>query len=319
MGGYGTLRYAMTHADVFGAAYSISTGFPSFSRPEGWLYLGEDRAVFLDEPNAGNDLASVQTPSDIHGRLRILVFGWVSGFSPNLDHPALFVDLPFELPNLETVPEVREKWLEHDPFTLLEDHAAELTSLSGFAFDVGDGDASLGVNQAFHQALVAAGVPHQFEVFSGGHSNRLDERIEKALVFLSQTLVVCDFDGDGLCSTSDLNAMLAVGPVAPGVPAAGNEEFDLTGDGMIDNEDVDEWLDRSAADQGFGSPYKRSDANLDGTVDGQDFILWNAGKFTQTLLWDGGDFNGDGINDGLDFVLWNQKQVHVVGWCRGRA
>ena len=46
---------------------------------------------------------------------------------------------------------------------------------------------------------------------------------------------VCDFDSDGSCSISDLNDMLAVGPVAPGVPAAGNEQFDLDGDGVIGN------------------------------------------------------------------------------------
>jgi hypothetical protein len=122
------------------------------------------------------------------------------------------------------------------------------------------------------------------------------------------SVLECDFMGDGVCDITDLNEMLSIGPVSDGVPAAGMEEYDLTGDGVINNEDVDEWLALAAEEDGFGSPYKRADANLDGTVDGLDFILWNAGKFTATLLWDGGDFNGDGINDGLDFIQWNANK-----------
>ena len=47
------------------------------------------------------------------------------------------------------------------------------------------------------------------------------------------------------------------------------------------------------------------DANLDGVVDGQDFIAWNDSKFLPGTSWVTGDFNGDGITDGQDFVIWN--------------
>jgi hypothetical protein len=133
-----------------------------------------------------------------------------------------------------------------------------------------------------------------------------------ALGFDNFTLVpqpaLCDFDGLNGCDIDDLNAMLAVGPVAPGVTATGNEQFDLTGDGVIDNSDVSEWRAVAASENGFGSPYKLGDANLDGTVDGLDFILWNGSKFASSLLWDDGDFNGDGFVDGQDFITWNANK-----------
>ena len=47
------------------------------------------------------------------------------------------------------------------------------------------------------------------------------------------------------------------------------------------------------------------DANLDGMVDGSDFIIWNGNKFLTGTDWETGDFNGDGVTDGLDFVIWN--------------
>ncbi len=48
-----------------------------------------------------------------------------------------------------------------------------------------------------------------------------------------------------------------------------------------------------------------ADANGDGTVDGADFLVWNAFKFQSGTDWTTGDFNGDGITDGGDFLVWN--------------
>lgn len=127
--------------------------------------------------------------------------------------------------------------------------------------------------------------------------------------FVAQLVVLgCDFTGDGLCGIDDLNAMLSLGPVAPGVPAAGNEQFDLTGDGVIDNSDVDQWLRDAATENGFGSSYKRGDADLDGVTDVVDFNAWNENKFTSSLNWDDGNYNGDEAVDVLDFNAWNANK-----------
>jgi hypothetical protein len=118
----------------------------------------------------------------------------------------------------------------------------------------------------------------------------------------------CDFDTDLSCGIADLNAILAVGPVAPGVPVThDNQQYDLTGDDVINNDDVAAWL-AEAGSLNLGRPYLPGDANLDGFVDRTDLDMWIDGKFTQTLRWDGGDFSGDGINDGEDFILWNANK-----------
>ena len=120
----------------------------------------------------------------------------------------------------------------------------------------------------------------------------------------------CDFDASLTCDIADLNALLLEGPVAPGVPVnvGVNDVYDLNGDNLIDNTDVDIWLADAGSANGFTSPYKRGDANLDGFVDGLDFIEWNENKFNGSLLWDDGDFNGDGFVDGLDFIEWNANK-----------
>jgi hypothetical protein len=121
--------------------------------------------------------------------------------------------------------------------------------------------------------------------------------------------IACDFDGSGTCDVIDLNLMLNEGPIAGGVPVnAGNEQYDLDSNGVIDNMDRDIWLADAGSFNGFSSPFKLGDANLDGFVDGLDFIRWNENKFSSTLNWDDGNFNSDGFTDGLDFIQWNDNK-----------
>ena len=54
------------------------------------------------------------------------------------------------------------------------------------------------------------------------------------------------------------------------------------------------------------------DANGDGNVDGTDFNIWSANKFTCGTDWTTGDFNGDGCSDGADFGIWNINKFTSV-------
>jgi hypothetical protein len=60
------------------------------------------------------------------------------------------------------------------------------------------------------------------------------------------------------------------------------------------------------------------DANGDGFVDGSDFGIWNANKFTAGTDWTTGDFNGDGFTDGSDFGIWNANKFTSVSLGRPR-
>ena len=125
--------------------------------------------------------------------------------------------------------------------------------------------------------------------------------------FSIQSVVTCDFSGNGACGLEDLNALLDQGPIAPGVTVVSgvNDQFDLDRNGRLDLADRDRWLQLAAIDQGLATPYQPGDTNLDGGVDGVDFNAWNASKFTSTLHWDRGNFTGDAVVDGADFNVWN--------------
>ena len=89
----------------------------------------------------------------------------------------------------------------------------------------------------------------------------------------------------------------------------GNLTYDMTGDGQLNFSDLNEWLSvAGAVNLPSGNAYLLGDADLNGVVDGADFITWNDNKFTSGNGWCGGDFNADGTTDGQDFILWNDNK-----------
>ena len=107
----------------------------------------------------------------------------------------------------------------------------------------------------------------------------------------------CDFDEDGRCNNTDLDLLYAVvsGTAAP------LRIFDLTGDDRVDRNDVTQWLAKAANENGFGSPYLRGDANLDGAVNSTDLNLLGVNwQIADATSWAQGDFNGDGKTNSTD-------------------
>jgi Lysyl oxidase/Bacterial pre-peptidase C-terminal domain len=114
-----------------------------------------------------------------------------------------------------------------------------------------------------------------------------------------------DFDLDGFVNSTDVDQLvsnLAIGPTNPST-------FDLTNDNRVDQGDLTEWLRLAGArNLASGQSYLVGDANLDGSVDGQDFNIWNENKFTTVAAWSSADFNASGGVDGEDFNLWNANK-----------
>lgn len=111
-----------------------------------------------------------------------------------------------------------------------------------------------------------------------------------------------NFDGQTDCVDVDLLvATIAVGSYDP--------DFDLSRDGTLDLVDLEQWLAIAGAFALPSSrPFQFGDANLDGVVDGLDFLIWNDEKFTGEAAWCSGDFNADGVVDGWDFLVWNANK-----------
>ena len=114
----------------------------------------------------------------------------------------------------------------------------------------------------------------------------------------------CDFTQNGTCDSADIDFL--INDITIGDNAS---IFDLTGDGLVNLADRDEWLVQAGAlNLPSGNPYLLGDANLDGSVDVADFNRWNSNKFTNSNRWSSGDFNADGVVDVGDFNIWNSNK-----------
>jgi hypothetical protein len=111
---------------------------------------------------------------------------------------------------------------------------------------------------------------------------------------------------------TDLDQLFAAGNLVEGVATeVSHIKFDLSGDGMINGDDVSLWLSQTALANGYASRYLPGDTNLDGNVDAIDLnalaISWQQGN----KVWSNGDVNGDGTVDSHDLNLlginWQQS------------
>jgi hypothetical protein len=107
-----------------------------------------------------------------------------------------------------------------------------------------------------------------------------------------------DFDNDGDFDCVDVDALVAE------IASGGNSgSFDMTGDGNVNGDDLNQWLE-VAGTNNVGGPFLPGDADLSGVVDFLDFNQWSAHRFTSDPSWCSGDFNASGVIDFLDFNIW---------------
>ena len=116
-----------------------------------------------------------------------------------------------------------------------------------------------------------------------------------------------DFNNDSAWNCADIDLLVAA--IATG---STDLSFDMNGDGLLTADDVLQagtgWLAVGGANNPAltsGNPFLQGDGNLDGFVNGADFIVWNNNKFTVTPAWCSGDYNVDGFVNGADFIAWN--------------
>lgn len=176
-GGYAAFLFGMKHPDVFGTVASHS-GMLVLDVP---LSIGQ--VIIAENPDGfmGPDPSKFLTSAG---------YAMSSAWSPNLNNPPFFVDLPFEYPSGNVIESVRNRWLENDPFTLLDIYADNFRSLNGIYFDYGNFDElNVGAGNDFlMQKLNAYGINYNYQTFDGGHFNKLFSRLEVSLSFCSNTM-----------------------------------------------------------------------------------------------------------------------------------
>ena len=107
--------------------------------------------------------------------------------------------------------------------------------------------------------------------------------------------VACDFDGDGICDTADID-MITIELAAGG----NNLDLDIDGSGAVDTGDIAEWRSVAATENGWAEPYLAGDANLDGSINSADLNKVGLNWQQAQNRFSEGDFNGSGLVDAAD-------------------
>ncbi len=185
-GGYGALRLAMKHPDLFAAA-ACHSGDMYFE----YAYLRDfPKAVDALNQYGGvegflKEFAGATKKGPLIPALNIIAMA--AAYSPEGNQ----LRLPFELPAGELVPEVWEQWLAHDPVRMVEQEplAEALRGLKLLYLDAGDRDEyalHLGA-RIFVERLKALDIPYHYEEFSDGHFG-INYRYKTSLEMMAKAL-----------------------------------------------------------------------------------------------------------------------------------
>jgi hypothetical protein len=140
------------------------------------------------------------------------------------------------------------------------------------------------------------------------------------LRLMIDSVAVGDFNGDGMYNVADVDLLTRQ------IAASANEpEFDITGDDLVNINDLTRWLSVAAGENGFSEAFVQGDTNLDGVVDFTDFVNLNNNWQATTLnnetpvAWSAGDFDGNGIVEFADFVAQNNNWQRAIASARAAA
>ncbi len=176
-GGYAAFKFGLKYPDIFGTVASHS----GLLLVDAVLSMGP--VVIAENPDGftGPDPTKFLTSAG---------YAMSAAWSPNLNNPPFYVDLPFAWPSPEVLPEVANRWYQHDVFSLLDTHVNAFQSLNGIYFDVGLYD-ELGTGLTYPyliNKLDYYGIDYTFKTFEGGHFNKTFERLAESLAFCSNTM-----------------------------------------------------------------------------------------------------------------------------------
>jgi S-formylglutathione hydrolase FrmB len=183
MGGFGALSIAMNHPEIFSAVYALSA-----------YGLTPERALEAKYADSWKKTVAINDRSQIAaaGFSSDLELAVAAVYSPDLDRPPLFVDLPYRLRGDSLVPveSVKKRWAA-SLMNAVPAHASSLKQMA-VAFDAGTADGFEDIPQnvsKLDSLLTRLGVAHTAELYDGDHLSRIRERLEaKVFPFFSQNL-----------------------------------------------------------------------------------------------------------------------------------
>ena len=170
MGGYGAIKLGMKHPEVYSVIYGINPALL------GW---GQD----ISADNPAFDFILTKQPKTVEEAMKggfypVGIIVVAQAFSPNVNQPGTFADLPFKRIDgkIEKAEPAYTRWTENMPVYMVDKYVANLKKLRGLKFDSGYEDEFKHIpptSRSLSAALTKNGVNHVFEEYNGDHRNRM--------------------------------------------------------------------------------------------------------------------------------------------------
>ncbi len=185
MGGYGALKIAFTHPELFGSVYALSACCID------WLADFSAANAFWPR-TLSLRLIDHQAETEFYPKLFTSI---AAAWSPDTARPPFRAALPFRLTDstLQPAEPAFSQWTANLILPIARRRTSSVRRLRALGFDYGDRDQfphiPLGA-QALSRFLTVHDIPHRAEAYDGDHFNRVRERLVRhALPFLSAALV----------------------------------------------------------------------------------------------------------------------------------
>jgi S-formylglutathione hydrolase FrmB len=179
MGGYGTVRIAMRHPEVFSSFYAMS---PCCMSARG--APPAEMAKKIEAAVAAGQSATL----DFFTRATLAS---AAAWSPNPKAPPFFLDLPTK--DGVAQPSVLARWAANSPLAMVDQYVANLRRYTAIALDCGDRDGLRTDTAELHRMLDAYGIANSFDLYPGDHVSAVADRMQNhVLPFFGRNLV---FDG----------------------------------------------------------------------------------------------------------------------------
>jgi len=197
MGGYGATKLGIKYYDLFGSISSHS-GALVFDN------LTDLIPDLMDETS----WSPLNLFMPTNGFVSLFMFGASGAFSPNLNLPPWYVDLPIDY-NGQIIESVWDLWLPHDPLQMAHD-SIDVLPLLDYYLDCGDQDEYYFKEHAinFHAFLDSFNFDHEYHIYSGDHWTDIDSRYAFSLIhhnnaFGDPAYILGDLNGDGIITPMD--------------------------------------------------------------------------------------------------------------------
>jgi S-formylglutathione hydrolase len=172
MGGYGALKLAMKHPDIFGLVYAHNAGFIAFEKS----IMGTMK-VFLN--NAVKEEADFNKISDWEEQCIIAA---AVAFAPNPSIKPFQCEFPIDEYGV-VIDSIWQKWLNHDLCSMIQEYKANLLQLGAIAMDcASEDDYFYSESIHFSEALTRNGIELVLNIYSGYHNDVLHERMENHIL-----------------------------------------------------------------------------------------------------------------------------------------